>query len=103
MSNKDIPKPPKKRGFTPPNLDHENTLLETSDEEFEAPEPSPVLFVDVKSKWFGFNLIFFHIFSTDLYWKCIYIVVAVKFDSWESILPLLLLILLPGVNFTLRE
>ena len=52
MSNKDIPKPPKKRGFTPPNLDHENALLETSDEEFKAPEPSPVLFVDVKSKWF---------------------------------------------------
>ena len=52
MSNKDIPKPPKKRGLTPPNLDHENALLETSDEEFKSPEPSPVLFVDVKSKWF---------------------------------------------------
>ena len=51
--------PFKKRGYSPINLDHETELLDTSDEEFDPPQPSPVLFHNENSKYFLFNLIFY--------------------------------------------
>ena len=44
--------PFKKREYSPINLDHETELLDTSDEEFDPPQPSPVLFHNENSKYF---------------------------------------------------
>ena len=44
--------PFKKRGYSPINLDHETELLDTSDEEFDPPQPAPILFHNKNSKYF---------------------------------------------------
>ena len=44
--------PFKKRGYSLINIDHETELLDTSDEEFDPPQPATILFHNENSKYF---------------------------------------------------